>query len=104
MVSCRVELTGIAASREQPQRLGLAMGRIASDLSTTNRKSGACRGPRYNPMSMAVFKADKVHDEQLDWIILRDGGVRLYWRLEILTDELNWLKSNGYKIIFLRGL
>jgi len=55
-------------------------------------------------MSMAVFKADKVHDEQLDWIILRDGGVRLYWRLEILTDELNWLKSNGYKIIFLRGL
>ena len=48
---------------------------------------------------MAVFKADKVHDEQLDWIILRDGGVRLYWRLEILTDELNWLKSNGYKII-----
>ena len=50
-------------------------------------------------MAMAVFKADKVHDEQLDWIILREGGVRLYWRLEILTDELNWLKSNGYKII-----
>lgn len=50
-------------------------------------------------MTMAVFKADEVHDEQLDWTILRDGGVCLYWRQEILTDELNWLKLNGYKII-----
>jgi len=48
---------------------------------------------------MAVFKADEVHDEQLDWVMLRDGGVYLYWRQEILADELNWLKSNGYKII-----
>ena len=50
-------------------------------------------------MAMAVFKADEVHDEQLDWAILRDGGVCLYWRQEILTDDVNWLKSNGYKII-----
>jgi RNAse (barnase) inhibitor barstar len=50
-------------------------------------------------MAMAVFKADELHDEQLDWTILRDGGVCLYWRQEILTDELNWLKSNEYKII-----
>ena len=48
---------------------------------------------------MSVFKADEVHDEQLDWIILRDGGVHLYWRQEILADELNGLKSNGYKIV-----
>lgn len=48
---------------------------------------------------MAVFEVDEVHDEQLDWIILRDGGVCLYWRQEILTDSVNWLKSNGYKII-----
>jgi RNAse (barnase) inhibitor barstar len=50
-------------------------------------------------MAMAVFKVDEVHDEQFDWTILRDGGVCLYWRQEILTDEVNWLKSNGYKII-----
>jgi RNAse (barnase) inhibitor barstar len=48
---------------------------------------------------MALFKADEVHDGQLDWTILRDGGVCLYWREEILTDDVNRLKSNGYKII-----
>jgi len=48
---------------------------------------------------MAIFKADEVNDEQLDWIILRDGGVCLYWQQEILADELNWLKSNGYRIV-----
>ena len=48
---------------------------------------------------MAIFKSDEVDDKQLDWIILRDGGVQLYWRDEILSDDLRWLKSNGYKII-----
>jgi RNAse (barnase) inhibitor barstar len=50
-------------------------------------------------MAMAIFKLDEVNDEQLDWIILRDGGVHLYWRQEILADDLNWLISNRYKII-----
>jgi len=40
-----------------------------------------------------------VDDKQLDWIILRDGGVQLYWREEILADDLRWLESNSYKII-----
>lgn len=48
---------------------------------------------------MAVFKVDEVHDEQLDWTILREGGVCLYWRQEILTDEVNWLKSHEYRVI-----
>jgi RNAse (barnase) inhibitor barstar len=48
---------------------------------------------------MANFKADEVNDEQRDWIILRDGGVQLYWRQEILADDVGWLTSNGYKII-----
>ncbi|MGA7313309.1 MAG: barstar family protein [Silvibacterium sp.] len=48
---------------------------------------------------MVVFKVDEVHDQGLDWAILRDGGVCLYWRQEILADEVNWLKSKGYKII-----
>jgi len=32
--------------------------------------------------------------------MLRDGGVYLYWRQEILADDVDWLKSNGYRIIF----
>jgi RNAse (barnase) inhibitor barstar len=48
---------------------------------------------------MASFKADEVNDQQLDWVILRDGGLYLYWRREILADDLNWLESNAYTII-----
>lgn len=50
---------------------------------------------------MASFRANEVNDEQRDWIILRDGGVHLYWRQEILADDVDWLKSNGYTIISL---
>jgi RNAse (barnase) inhibitor barstar len=49
---------------------------------------------------MTNFKANEVNDEQRDWIVLRDGGVCLYWRQEILADDVDWLKSNGYKSIF----
>ena len=48
---------------------------------------------------MSNFEANEVNDEQRDWIVLRDGGVCLYWRQEILADDVDWLKSNGYKII-----
>jgi RNAse (barnase) inhibitor barstar len=48
---------------------------------------------------MASFSADEIDDERLDWTILRDGGVALYWRTEILSDDLNWLQSNGYRLI-----
>ena len=48
---------------------------------------------------MAIFKPDEAQNEQLDWAILQDGGVYLYWRQEILADDLNWLKLNGYRIV-----
>ena len=66
----------------------------------TARNGGSSRNSRYNPLAMANFKADEVNDEQRDWIMLRDGGVYLYWRQEILADDVDWLKSNGYRIIF----
>jgi RNAse (barnase) inhibitor barstar len=47
---------------------------------------------------MAVFNAIGVNDQQLDWIILRDGGVALYWRPETLSDDLKWFAANGYRI------
>jgi RNAse (barnase) inhibitor barstar len=50
-------------------------------------------------MFMASFKAGEVNDQPLDWIILRDGGIYLYWRQEILADDLKWLESNNYTII-----
>lgn len=54
---------------------------------------------RYNPLSMTVFSANEVNDQQLDWTILRDGGVALYCKPEILTQDLNWLESKGYGIV-----
>lgn len=54
---------------------------------------------RYNPSAMTVFNANDVSDQQLDWTILRDGGVALYWRPEVLEGDITWLRSNGYRII-----
>lgn len=48
---------------------------------------------------MAIFTTAEADNQQLDWTILRDGGVYLYWRQEILADDLKWLKSNGYRVV-----
>jgi RNAse (barnase) inhibitor barstar len=48
---------------------------------------------------MASFNPDEVNDDQLDWIILRDVGTALYWRLEILTLDLSWFEAQGYSLI-----
>jgi hypothetical protein len=37
---------------------------------------------------MTVFNANVVNDQQLDWTILRDGGVALYWRPEVLAEDV----------------
>jgi RNAse (barnase) inhibitor barstar len=50
-------------------------------------------------IAMAVFDGDEVNDQQLDWTTLRDGGVALYWRPEVLAYDLTWLAAKGYKIV-----
>lgn len=45
---------------------------------------------------MSVFNAGIVSDGQLDWTILRDGGVALYWQSEVLAGDAAWLRANGY--------
>ena len=49
---------------------------------------------------MAVFStSDEENDQGLDWTILRDGGVALYWRTEVLAEDVEWLESHGYRIV-----
>jgi len=48
---------------------------------------------------MTVFNANDVSDQQLDWTILRDGGVALYWQPEVLAEDIKWFMSNGYRTI-----
>jgi RNAse (barnase) inhibitor barstar len=46
-----------------------------------------------------VFNVNEVTDQQLDWTILRDGGVALYCRPEVLATDLKWLETNAYRIV-----
>ncbi len=41
---------------------------------------------------------EEVDREQLDWVILRDGGIALYLRSELLESDLQWLRSRQYQI------
>jgi RNAse (barnase) inhibitor barstar len=65
----------------------------------TSRSQIAPESGGYNPLAMAVFSTNEVIDQRLDWTVLRDGGVALYWRPEILADDLHWFGSNGYRIV-----
>jgi hypothetical protein len=47
---------------------------------------------------MAVFDSQEQGAEALDWVILRDGGVSLYWRREYLDEDVNWLRQRDYQI------
>ena len=48
---------------------------------------------------MATFQDDEAKGEPLDWTILRDGGIHLYWRSDILAEDVGWLESNEYRVI-----
>jgi len=48
---------------------------------------------------MPAFTTDESGAQRLDWAILRDGGVHLYRRPEILNEDRDWLESNGYRLI-----
>src|SRR4051812_9263579 len=48
---------------------------------------------------MTAFNPDVSFEDPLDWIVLRDGGVSLYWRSEFLAEDLNWLQQRKYRIV-----
>jgi RNAse (barnase) inhibitor barstar len=48
---------------------------------------------------MAKFEDQEAKTEPLDWTIVRDGGICLYWRPEILADDLKWLELHEYRVI-----
>jgi hypothetical protein len=36
--------------------------------------------------------------QRLDWQILRDGGIQLYWRREYLAEDTQWLAEHDYDV------
>ena len=47
---------------------------------------------------MPSFTPDQISRHDLDWQILRDGGIALYMQSDPLQVDLSWLRSHGYKI------
>jgi hypothetical protein len=47
---------------------------------------------------MTLFSNSAEDWQRLDWQILRDGGIALYWRQEYLADDVWWLASQNYDI------
>lgn len=45
---------------------------------------------------MALFTADDYG--RLDWRLLQNGSVNLYWRPEILSEDVAWLEAQSYLI------
>jgi hypothetical protein len=46
---------------------------------------------------MAVFHIP-ADSERLDWRLLQNGPVTLYHRLEILAEDIAWLRQHGYEV------
>lgn len=47
---------------------------------------------------MPAFKKIPEDWQRIDWQIIRDGGISLYWRPTYLSEDVNWLAAHGYHI------
>ncbi len=47
---------------------------------------------------MAPFSTDPDEWQRLDWTLLRNGPITLYYRIPILHEDIDWLRSHGYRI------
>ena len=47
---------------------------------------------------MAFFNNSADDWQRLDWQVLRDGGIALYWRNEYLVEDARWLNEHDYEL------
>ena len=47
---------------------------------------------------MAAFTERDKYEHRLDWNILRDGGIALYWRRDFFDDDMLWLRQQDYQV------
>lgn len=48
---------------------------------------------------MATFQNNPDEWQRLDWSILENGWISLYWKNEILVKDLQWFKTEKYSIV-----
>ena len=47
---------------------------------------------------MASFRNEPEEWQRLDYLILREGSIYLYYQNAVLDESISWLKSNSYQI------
>ncbi|MFZ0520546.1 MAG: barstar family protein [Candidatus Acidiferrales bacterium] len=47
---------------------------------------------------MAAFTRQDRFGGRIDWNILRDGGVALYWRRDIFNEDVGWFLQQNYQV------
>jgi RNAse (barnase) inhibitor barstar len=47
---------------------------------------------------MPPFKKIPERWQRIDWQLLLNGGISLYWRARYLSEDVNWLAAHGYDI------
>src|SRR5688572_23233889 len=47
---------------------------------------------------MAAFDAESGDASQLDFRLMQDGSVNLYFRAHVLAEDVEWLRARGYVI------
>lgn len=47
---------------------------------------------------MAAFRDDTNDFQQLDYALLRNGSINLYYRAELLGEDIEWLAAHSYRI------
>jgi len=47
---------------------------------------------------MAIFRNDPEEFQRLDWAILENGAVTLYFRPQVLAADVHWLREHGYRV------
>lgn len=47
---------------------------------------------------MAIFRNDGEEFQRLDWELLQNGAVTLYFRPQVLEEDVEWLKRHDYRV------
>lgn len=47
---------------------------------------------------MAIFRNEPEEFLRLDWVLLQNGAVTLYFRPHVLAVDVDWLKDHGYRV------
>ena len=47
---------------------------------------------------MAIFRNEPEEFERLDWVLLQDGAVTLYFRPQMMAEDIEWLRRHDYRL------